>query len=67
MRDFIGQRERIEVSKSITDITEKMEMLQGFGFSCKLERHVGFWLLHYVFPRLKLVESGHVVVRKEKI
>lgn len=59
--DYIGSRARIEAGRSITDMTEKLEMLVGFGYSCKLERHAGFWLLHYEFPRLALVPSGHSV------
>lgn len=58
--DYVGSRVRIEASRSIQDITEKLEMLRGFGFNCKLERHVGFWLLIHEFPRLKLV-SGHAL------
>lgn len=58
--DYIGFRDRIAASRSIEDITEKLEMLRGFGFDCKLERHCGFWLLHYQYPRLKLV-VGHVL------
>lgn len=58
--DYIGTRARIEAGRNINDLVEKLEMLRGFGFSCKLERHCGFWLLHYEFPRLKLV-AGHAL------
>lgn len=58
--DYIGSRARIEAGRSITDMADKLEMLRGFGFDCKLERHCGFWLLHYEFPRLKLV-AGHAM------
>lgn len=60
--DYIGCRDRVEASRSIVDITEKLEMLRSFNFSCKLERHCGFWLLHYQMPRPRLV-GGHAVAK----
>lgn len=61
---YVTEASKIVVEKSLTASVEKLEMLRGFGFDCKHEFHCGFWLVHYKFPKLKLVESGHVVLRK---
>lgn len=62
---YLGRIERIEASRNYMDQVRKLELLVSLGFSCELERHVGFWLLHWAFPPLKLVPSGHVLRKKK--
>ncbi len=58
---YLGMIERIEVERNVNAITERLEMLRSYGFTCKLERHCGFWLIHWSFPKIRLVESGHAL------
>ncbi|MCY1418695.1 hypothetical protein D3C87_725590 [compost metagenome] len=59
--DYVArEKEHVEAGRSIADMTARLEMLRSFGFTCKMERHCGFWLIHWKFPALKLV-SGHAL------
>jgi hypothetical protein len=62
MADYMATDSKIVVCKQLADSVEKLEMLRSYGFSCKYERHCGFWLIHYKFPKLKLV-SGNAIAK----
>lgn len=52
---YLPTDSKIVVCRRIGDMEKKLEMLRGFGFTCDVERHCGFWLIHYKFPKLRLV------------
>lgn len=58
--DYVGSQSRIVVRRNLLDSLAVMDMLRSYGFSCWHERHCGFWLVHYEFPRLKLVAGNAV-------
>jgi len=62
MADYMSTDSKIVVERGLTASVEKLEMLRSFGFDCKHEYHAGFWLIHYKFPKLKLV-SGHALAK----
>lgn len=57
---YLPNDSKIVVERYWKGASEKLDMLRGFGFSCEVERHCGFWLIHWKFPKLKLV-NGRVV------
>ena len=56
---YLGNVERVEARRRLADALEVKEMLISFGFVANVERHAGFWLIHWKFPKLRLVD-GHV-------
>lgn len=58
--DYIGKLERLEVRRGIAEALEVKEMLVGFGFVVEMERHCGFWLVHWKWPKLKLVGGREI-------
>ncbi len=50
-----GKVERIEATRDVEVMEEKVEMLRSFGFSVKVDVHVGFFLIIWTFPKLKAV------------
>lgn len=46
---------KIAVARRWKDAESKLEMLRSYGFDCEVERHCGFWLIHWRFPKLRLV------------
>lgn len=56
--DTVGKREGLEVRRAVEDANVVAGMLIDFGFSVALEKHCGFWLVHWKFPRLRLVSPG---------
>lgn len=63
MSRYVDSAVRIVAERHFAQASEKLEMLKGFGFSCSVERHCGFWLIYYRFPELRLVADGHAVRR----
>lgn len=63
MASYMSTDSKIVAERSLTASVEKLEILRGFGFDCKHEYHAGFWLVHYKWPRLKLV-GGYAVANK---
>lgn len=57
---YTANDSKIVADRKLADSLEHLDMLRGFGFSCEVERHAGFWLIHYKFPKLRLV-GGNVV------
>lgn len=54
--NVVGKLERIEVTRDISDMESKSDMLRSYGFDVSVERYIcGFWLIHWTFPTLKLV------------
>lgn len=52
---YVANDSKIVACRRMTDMQNKLDMLRGFGFSCEVERHAKHWLIHYRFPRLRLV------------
>lgn len=57
---YAANDSKIVVCRRLADMQVKLDMLRGFGFDCEVERHAKHWLIHYRFPRLRLV-GGRVV------
>jgi hypothetical protein len=60
--NYMSSSSKVVAERSLTTSVEKLEMLRSYGFDCKHEYHAGFWLIHYQFPKLKLV-AGHAVAK----
>ncbi len=56
---YAANDSKIVVCRRWGDCEQKLEMLRGFGFGCEVERHAKHWLIHYKFPKLRLV-AGRV-------
>lgn len=52
---YSSNASKIVACRRWADADSKLEMLRSLGFSCKLERHCGFWLIHYQLPKIRLV------------
>lgn len=50
-----GKIERIEVKRDPLEAREVKDMLVSFGFDVRTEVHCGFVLIHWSFPKPKLV------------
>lgn len=46
-----GKIERIEVRRNLEECSEVVDMLVSYGFQTELEKHAGFWLIHWSFPK----------------
>ena len=56
---YLGNDSKIVACRRIGDMEAKLEMLRSYGFSCEVERHAKHWLIHWKFPKLRLV-SGYL-------
>lgn len=59
LSEYSSTDSKIVVERKLEDMQVKLDMLRGFGFSCEVERHAKHWLIHYRFPKLRLV-AGRV-------
>lgn len=50
--DYVGMRTGVVARRVIADAMQVVDMLSGYGYTVKLERHCGFWLVQWTFPRL---------------
>lgn len=49
--------ENVETVRDAKLAQDMAELLRGHGFTVRLEEYIcGFWLVHWKFPRLKLVK-----------
>lgn len=58
--NYMSNKEGVVVNRKLKEHFESLEMLRSYGYNCESERHCGFWLIHWTFPRLKLI-GGHAL------
>lgn len=54
---YLGKVERIEATRDVEEMEEKVKMLRDFGFNVEVDVHVGFFLIIWTFPQLKTVKK----------
>lgn len=51
-----NKTERIEVRRSELEAIEVVILLRSYGFDVEPEEYIcGFWLIHWSFPKLRLI------------
>lgn len=58
--------ERVEVTRDIEEMEAKAEMLRSYGYTVSVEVHCGFFLIHWMFPKLELVWPPEKPEKPEK-
>lgn len=53
---YLGKVERIEATRDVEEMEEKVEILRSYGFNVNVDVHVGFFLIIWTFPKLECVK-----------
>lgn len=59
--NYMSNKEGVVANRKLSESMESLDLLRSFGYNCTVERHCGFWLIHWTFPRLKLI-GGRAVL-----